>query len=193
MKRFFFWLKVFVWTPPVVLMMAGGSYVYGALRPPVKFVDREVKVEVEKQKRSLTEILNTVPLKYGISPLLMAAIVERESGGKLNAIRFEPSQMARAAKITRNPDEQRMYASSHGPFQIMGWWAPEFGLTWAQLYDPEIAADVASRIVQRCEKPHKGKSKVELIRGACSCYNGSTIYGDAIVNRLGELLIERSL
>lgn len=193
MKRFFFWLKVFVWTPPVVLMMAGGSYVYGALRPPVKFVDREVKVEVERAARPLKELLNTIPPQYGISPLLMAAIVERESGGRANAIRFEPGQMSRAAKFTRNPDEQRMYASSHGLAQVMGWWSPEFNLTWAQLYDPETNITVASQILKRCMEKSKAKTKVEQIRGAASCFNGSTVYGDAIVNRLGELLIERSL
>jgi len=193
MKRFFFWLKVFVWTPPVVLMMAGGSYVYGALRPPVKFVDREVKVEVERAARPLKELLNTIPPQYGISPLLMAAIIERESGGKTNAIRFEPGQMGRASKLSRNVDEQRMYASSHGLAQVMGWWAPEFQMTWAQLYDPETNITTASKILKRCFDRTKAKSKVDQIRDAASCYNGSTIYGEAIVNRLGELLIERSL
>lgn len=193
MKRLIRLLKIAIWTPPMVLMMAGGSYVYGVLKPPVRLVDREVTVEVEKKQKPLKELLNTIPPQYGISPLLMAAIIERESGGRANAIRFEPSQMGRAAKFSKNPDEQRMYASSHGLAQIMGWWSPEFNLNWSQLYDPETNITTASQILKRCFDRAKEKSKVDQIRSACSCYNGSTVYGEAIVNRLGELLIERSL
>ena len=193
MKRLIRILKIIVWTPPAVLMLAGGSYVYGVLKPPVQFVDRAVTVEVERPAKPLKELLNTIPPQYGISPLLMAAIVERESGGKANAIRFEPGQMSRAAKFSRNPDEQRMYASSHGLAQIMGFNAPGLGLNWAQLYDPETNITAASKILKSCMDRHKGKSKVDQIRSATACYNGSDIYGNAIVNRLGELLIERSL
>ena len=193
MKRLIRILKIIIWTPPAVLMLAGGSYVYGVLKPPVKFVDRAVTVEIERQEKPIKELLNTIPPQYGISPLLMAAIIERESGGRANAIRFEPGQMGRAAKFTKNQDEARMYASSHGLAQVMGWWAPEFQLTWAQLYDPETNITTASKILKRCFDRTKAKSKVDQIRDAASCYNGSTIYGEAIVNRLGELLIERSL
>ena len=82
MKRLIRLLKIAIWTPPMVLMMAGGSYVYGVLKPPVRLVDREVTVEVEKKQKPLKELLNTIPPQYGISPLLMAAIVERESNAR---------------------------------------------------------------------------------------------------------------
>lgn len=152
-----------------------------------------VHVEVPAKKKSLREIIETVPASYGISPIVAAAIVERESNGKGDAIRFEPGQMARAARITKNPEQQRMYASSHGLFQVMGWHAPRFDLSWKDLYDQETNAEVAMAILKDCMDRARGKSKAQKLHSALACYNGSTTYADAVMARLGQLLIEEKL
>lgn len=172
----------------VILGLTG----FAALREPkIKIVTETV--EVPKQQKPLKELIQTIPPKYGISPLVMAAIVERESNGQADAIRFEPGQMARAAKISKHPDKQRAYASSHGLAQVMGWWAPEFNLKWFDLYEPETNIEVASAILKKCADKQKAKSKVERLRGALGCYNGSTVYADAVMRRIGEQLIEVEL
>lgn len=110
----------------------------------------------------------------------------------MNAIRYEPSQMARAQKITSNPEQQRQYASSHCALQIMGWWAPKYNLTWSDLYDPETCFEVGMNILANCHERQKG-TKVDKIRGALICYNGSEKYADVVLARIGTLLIERNL
>jgi len=165
---------------------------FAAFREPrIKVVTETV--EVPKQQKPLKELIQTIPPKYGISPLVMAAIVERESGGQVDAVRFEPSQMARAAKITKNPEKQRAYASSHGLAQVMGWWAPEFNLRWFDLYEPETNIEVASAILKKCADKQKAKSKVERLRGSLKCFNGGDVYADAVMKRIGERLIEEAL
>jgi soluble lytic murein transglycosylase-like protein len=101
--------------------------------------------------------------------------------------------MTRAAKITKNPEQQRMYSSSHGLAQVMGWWAPEFKLSWADLYDPQVNLDTASEILKSCMKRHSEKSRYEQIHSALACYNGSTKYADAVMQTIGEKLIARTL
>lgn len=154
----------------------------------------EKVVHVQKPQHDLPTLVKAIAPRYNIKPELLLAIAERESGGKRDAIRFEPGQMTRAAKISRNPEQQRMYASSHGVFQVMGWWTPQLGLSsWTDLYDLETNVESASRILSKCMDDHKRKPRYEQIHGALACYNGSTKYADAVLGRLGRLLIERSL
>lgn len=175
-----------------VSAVTGAAYVGGVLPENVRVEQVEKLIHVERPKRTIEELLKEIPEKYGISPLLAAAIVDQESGGRMNAIRYEPSQMARAAKITSNPEQQRQYASSHCALQIMGWWAPKYNLTWSDLYDPETCFEVGMNILANCHERQKG-NKVEKIRGALICYNGSEKYADVVLARIGTLLIERNL
>jgi soluble lytic murein transglycosylase-like protein len=155
--------------------------------------ERVVEVPIDRPVSDIRELIQTIPPRYGVSPLLAAAIVERESGGKKDAIRFEQSQMARAKKITNDPEQQRMYASSHCAFQVMGWHAPRFGLSWADLYAPDTCAEVAMTILKDCLDKHQGREKVAQIVAALECYNGSREYAQAVRQRLGDLLIEQTL
>lgn len=191
----------------VICLCVGGAFI-GAMGvsayidppkapDPIVIKERvEVPVEVERSEASVRELIETIPPKYGISPLLAAAIVERESGGKKDAIRFEPGQVERARKLApkgSSKDTINMYASSHCFFQVMGWHAPSYDMSWADLYKPQTCAEVAMAILKNCMDRHEGKKKVDQIHGALTCYNGSTQYADAVLGRLGELLIEQAL
>lgn len=158
-----------------------------------RVVEKLVHVEVEKPQADLKTLIKEIPPKYGIPPLLAAAMVERESGGKMDAIRYEPGQVDRAKKITKNESQIRMYASSHCALQIMGWHAPRYGLSWSDLYDPETCVEVSMSILKDCMDRHTGKRKVDQIKGALTCYNGSPVYAQAIKDRLSDLLIEHNL
>lgn len=158
---------------------------------PEKIV--RIEVPVEKPEPSIKELINEIPPRYGVSPILMAAIVERESGTRKDAIRFEPSQMERARKITKDPEQQRMYASSHGITQVMGWHAPRFGISWADLYRPETSVEVGSAILRDCMEKHKTEAKFDRIYHSLACYNGSEEYARAVIARLSRVLIEKNL
>lgn len=154
------------------------------------------RVEVEKKAKPLEVLITEIPPKYAIDPLVIAAIVRQESGGRLDAVRFEPGQMDRARRVTGKKSEQQLrpYASSHGPLQIMGWWAPEFGLSsWTEFYDAETSVEVGSAILRRCLDKSKATTKYGKYRDGLKCWNGSEQYADTVLSSLGKLLIEERL
>lgn len=186
-------LKATIGTFIGAVSLLGANWISERLEP--RIVERLVHVEVEAPKPDLKTLIKEVPPKYDISPLLAAAIVERESNGKMDAVRFEPSQVARARKVagTKNEDQIHQYASSHCAMQIMGWHAPKFGLSWADLYEPRTCVEVSMSILKDCMDRNAGKPRFDQIHSALACYNGSEVYADAIEKRLGRLLIEQML
>lgn len=150
-------------------------------------------VQVIKPEPSLRQLVSTVPPKYGLPPILVAAIIERESGSRRDAIRYEPSQLTRARKLASNPDDQRMYASSIGYMQIMAWHAPKYQMTWADLLDAETNIELGCTILKDCWDRSKEKDKFRRYHAALACYNGSTAYADAVMGRLGRLMINEVL
>ena len=169
-------------------VFACGFIIYQKYMP-----DKILTVEVPETEKTIKELIKENADKYNVNPVLIAAIAERESGYKPDAIRFESHHMPIAAKITNNIDEQRMYASSIGVMQIMAWHAPKYNMTYKDLFNNANNIEVGTVILKNCLDKHKGKSKYEQIKKAASCYNGSEEYGKAIVARLGQLLIENSL
>jgi soluble lytic murein transglycosylase-like protein len=187
-------VKTIIVVGGMALALTGAIMVSGAWKPKPLIVEKEKIVEVERQERNLKELVQDIPPKYGIKPLLFAAIIERESGGKRDAVRFEPGQMDRAKKVSGgNESQQRMYASSFGVAQVMGYHAPKYGLSWADLLEPETNIEVACTILKDCLDRHRDKSKVKQVHAALACYNGSTVYADAVMSRLAGLLIEKEL
>ena len=158
---------------------------------PERVIEKEVTVD--KQERSVEELVQEIPPKYGISPLLMAAIIDRESGGKKDAIRYEPAQMAKARKLTKNDSTAMALASSHGLAQVMGYWAKDYGISWTDLYNPETNIEVACAILKKGIDRHGGKGKYEAIRAGLAEYNGSYTYADEILSYVGHRLIEKNL
>lgn len=191
MKRLIRAIKTITLSLFAIALLVGMGVGYGRINP---HVIREV-VEVPRQERDLKTLIKEVPPQYGVPPLLAAAIVQKESGGRRDAIRFEPGQMERAKKVVGNvsQDQLRQYASSHCAFQVMGYHAPKYGLSWADLYNPETCAEVAMTILSDCIKRHASKDKFEKFRHALGCYNGSMAYADDVMGKLGEMLIEETL
>lgn len=174
--------------------VAGEKYIPLAIPKDVRIIEKPVPVHVPA--KSLKEIIEEIPPKYGIPPLLAAAIVHQESGGNTDAVRFEPGQVARAKRVAPRASEHeiRMLASSLGAFQVMAWHAPTFGLRWSELLDPETNAEVAMAILRSCLDRHTNKkTKYEQVRGGLACYNGSERYADAVLARLGRILVEANL
>lgn len=192
-KKFF--RSVFVSCVAVVVFfcLVGAGYVGGYLPKQVRIEEVEKVIEVHKPAPSIKELLEQIPPAYGVSPVLAAAMVSQESGGKMDAIRYEPGQMSRAAKFSKNPEQQRMLSSSHCALQIMGYNAARLGISWSDLYDPETCFEAGMTIVKECLDRHKTKSKYEQLRGALTCYNGSERYADAILGRISRALIEQNL
>lgn len=167
------------------------SGIYNGLGPAPKI--KEVFVEVPEKPKSFDAYLRSSARAYGVPYSLAQAMVRQESGGKMNAIRYEPGQVERAKKITGATGEQlRMYASSHCSLQIMAWHTPKYSLTWSDLYNPEVCAEMGMKIMADCLNRHKGaKSAAHRAFKALACYNGSEEYAQKIMNKLGEDLLDQ--
>lgn len=175
---------------------AGAAYFTGYLPEHVRVEEIEKLVHVETPKPTFKELMKTVPAAYGIPEILVDTIVEAESGGRMDAIRFEAHHWDRAVKIApkNSPkDTIRLYASSVCSLQIMGWHAPRYGLTPADLFEPENCVEVGMAILRDCLSRHKDKSKYAQYRSALTCWNGSEDYADRALSQLGRKLIEREL
>lgn len=177
----------------VSFALTGAAYISGNLPERINIKEVEKLVPVEKPEPSREELRREVTSEFDISQMVFAAMEEQESGGKRDAIRFEPSQMPRAAKFTKNPDQQRMLASSHCPMQVMGYNAAALGISWSELYDMRTCYEVSAKIFKDCFDRHREKSKLEQMRGALTCYNGSREYADVILARIAQRLLEENL
>lgn len=150
--------------------------------PAVVYKDKPVK--------TFAQLVREVPPKYGIAPEVVAVLLAKESGGSMSAIRFEPHHLKRVARITKNPDQQRLWASSLCAFQIMGWHMEGIGHP-TDLFDPEVCVEMGSRIFAKCLERHKNKDKYTQLAKAFECYNGDAAYSRDAMRRLGAILINR--
>lgn len=184
--RFFRLIKVTIALSLAALSALGFSHARGYIEPPV------VLVSEPKRERPLTEIIDEVAAEFGISSLLIEAIIRHESGYRDDASRFEAHYLPRAAKLTANKEAQRHWASSWGLMQIMGTQAPRFGLnSWSELIDVETNIRVGTQILKECIDRHRQKPKRERLRSALVCYNGSKDYPPRVFSALGEIVSER--
>lgn len=165
------------------------SWVYAGWNPPVI----EKIVEVHPEQAKLPDLINETAAEYGLDPLLLRAIIRAESGGRTNAVRFEPSHMSRkdVKKLGRNDSERQMYASSFGLMQIMGWHAPNYGLEWNDLLEPSTNLKVGADILRQCLDRKRNTNKIEKLREGLRCYNGGSEYPDLILQQMGAIVAER--
>lgn len=168
-----------------------GLGVYRNLPEPI--VETRV-IEVPEKQREFREYLRESANAYGVPETVAFAMAHQESGGRMNAIRYEPGQVERARKLTKASGEQlRMYASSHCSMQVMGWHAPALGLSWSDLYNPRTCAEIGMKIMSQCMHRHEGKNALDQTHQALKCYNGGDEYARAVLNRLGQELLENHL
>jgi soluble lytic murein transglycosylase-like protein len=164
------------------------SWVYAGWNPPIV----EKIVEVQPERLDLAAMVEKTAGEYGLDPLLLRAIIRAESGGRANAIKLEPTHLARkdVKEYGRTQDERTMYASSFGLMQVMGWHAPAYGLQWSDLLEPSVNLKVGAEILKDCLERQSTKSKVEKLRGGLRCYNGGDKYPDLILENMGAILAE---
>jgi len=180
-------MKNFITVILAALMTCGFAFYQS--QPP-----REIIIEVPEKQREFREYLKDAARAYGVPNTLAAAMVWQESKGRMDSIRFEPGQMERARKVTKAAGEQlRMYSSSHCSLQIMGYNAATMGISWAELYSPQMCAEVGMKIMGSCLNRHKEKEPVDRAYQALKCYNGGDEYARDILNRLGKTLLAQHL
>lgn len=160
-----------------------------------------LKVYQPAEKIPMEELIPKVSKELGLHPVILKAIVMKESaGGDKNFLyRFEPGVFANRARTdSKYPEgERRMRASSHGITQVMGYRAePDCGVHWSQLYDNYIALECAGNIIKENLNAAKSiKNPSQRLRTAYRMYNGSgpmaEAYATNIMSRVGELLFEK--
>jgi len=176
-----------------IVSICGLIVLCGFVDPPVREIEKRVEVQVSRTRPSLESLITTIPGLYGVPVEVVRVILDKESGGRMDAVRYEPGQVERARRVSKssNPDQIRAYASSWCAMQIMGWWAPIHGLTWKDLLDDEVCIELGVKIFRECLDRHKALSKVDRLFKAYECYNGSQAYAHDAMDRLGKLLISR--
>lgn len=117
-----------------------------------------------RDSQSLKPLVELKARAAGLPPELVYALVEVESGWKVDAIRFEPKLMKGST------EEARMMASSHGLLQILGSWAKSGSCpgvnSWADLYDPAKNVSCGVKILA------EAKAATGSTRKALVAYNG---------------------
>lgn len=132
--------------------------------------------------------------EYHLGELTVDVLLEKESsGGKQDRLyRFEPGQMSRALKVTKNENEARMLASSHCPLHVMGLTAREAGVHWSDLYKPDVCARTGCGYFRKqLDDANKSSAtKVEKLYTAFWHYNGGRAYAEDAIQRLAMRLVD---
>lgn len=147
---------------------------------------------------SLDELIRNASAEFKLHPVILQAIVLKESAGGSDKFlyRFEPGVFASRERLDAkfSEDERRMRSSSHGITQVMGYRAqPDCGVHWSKLYDNAIALNCAAKIMRMNLDASKGeKNHAKQLRTAYRMYNGSgpmaEAYADKAMASVGELL-----
>lgn len=150
-----------------------------------------------KPPKTLNATIKAAAKKYDVDPLILEVIVRKESnsGDWRSLYRFEPELYGRLKQkksFKRLSDSEiRMLASSHGPFHILGLTGEtECGIHFSHLYDYDIAANCAARIVSRIKTDSKGE-----VREIFKRYNGqgpkAEVYAQSAMVELASMLYQR--
>lgn len=162
-------------------------------------VDLLPKKEVPQQPKPLMVIIDIAARTNNVDPLILQVIVEKESnnGDTRSLYRFEPDLFSRLRGQSQyrnlSDSEVRMLASSHGAFHILGLTAErECGLHFSKLYNNEIAAHCAAKIVRRIDDNVQAKATSERLKEIFKRYNGqgkaADMYASDAMVRLASLL-----
>lgn len=197
-KLVIFTMKSVIYLAAVCAIMTLGQKLNTAVS--IRFNEAKAvfeRVVNDKPQKTLTGSIKQAAKTYNVDPLILEVIVRKESnGGDWRALyRFEPElygKLRSKKSFQRLSDsEVRMLASSHGPFHILGLTAEqECGVHFSHLYDHEIAANCAAKIVSRIKTDSRGE-----VREIFKRYNGqgpkAEVYAQAAMVELASMLYQR--
>lgn len=133
-------------------------------------VEQEIKiVEVSPREKPLNEMIQLAAHSYGLDWKLLDALVEQESGYQADAVRFESHLYERLNE--KNASKRMQLASSHGLTQVLGIEAKRRGVSFAELYNPEVSLEVGANMLADCIERSKATKRMDKIKEGLSCYN----------------------
>lgn len=154
------------------------------------------KMKVAEKSIGIENIIRLESKAAGVDPLITLAILHQESGRGLRTdrLRYESHLLSKVKRTPGMTDaEAKIMVTSIGLMQVI----PMFHLkrcnlkSYSELFDPEVNIECGLRVLQHCADQHKSKGKVEKLKGALHCYNGSAAYAEEVFQRIAELTIER--
>lgn len=159
--------------------------------------------EITRKPLSLEDAITSAARDFKVDPLILKVIVEKEStNGHMRALyRFEPGLYSRlrSEKSYRSlsDSEVRMLASSHGAFHILGLTAErECQLHFSRLYDIEISARCAAKIIRNIDDRVSEKATSARLKEVFRRYNGTgkaaEEYANDAMGRLAAILYQRA-
>lgn len=123
------------------------------------------------KEHSIPELISLTARTYALDPALVRAVIEQESGGQADAVRFEGHLYEKLRNKERNDSRRMQLASSHGLMQVLGIEAQRRGVSFGALYDPETNIEVGTAILASCIEKSGATSKLERLKQGLSCYN----------------------
>lgn len=159
----------------------------------------EVKVPVVIDQESIPTIIKNAAKKYGLPKVLLAAMIEQESGGKFRTdrVRFEPHLQKRVKRESwMNDIEYQLRASSIGLMQVVVFIHqnnPECSSNIQELFQPDVNINCGASILHDCLLRHQSLPPVDRFRKALVCYNGGEDYPQEVFARIARLTIEGAL
>lgn len=163
----------------------------------VEKVTRIEYVTMEREQVPLSKLINELAKEQHINPIILKAIIEKESGGRWDRIRFEP-HLLKGFKKEKNMTEaeHQMFATSIGLMQVVyGIHRHHCGLSsYSELFDREKNLRCGIRVLKECLDRNKGSGGASMVlRKALGCYNGdkSGAYADSVMQVLADMMVEK--
>ena len=154
-------------------------------------------VKVQAPEDTLDVLLDEIPPRYNIPREIIEVLIAQEDakGQGKTAVRFEesPDWLARAKKITKDPEQIEMYRRSYGPLQVAGWHAARFQLTWVDLTNLRTNVEVACSVYRDAWDRERTTTRDPLValRLAFRDYNGSGPRAEKYADRAIGILQSR--
>lgn len=204
-------IKGTVFTAIASMCLLGISSVTGYVSPRVLEIERVKHVPVEAPPADMAWVLAETT-KCGIRPEVVMTLISNENNGRLHGqsrkcemkstFWLKAATEAATAMVKRGEiqqwefEEQRdAMRCSYGPFQIAGWWAPVFGMTWADLTDVKKSTKAFCGVWEQSReyvlRTYENLTPYEEYWSTYKKYNGdgpdAEKYADKAMEKLSEI------
>ena len=168
------------------------GFYYGMTKETVETAPLAVKKEV----KTFEELIKVIPPAFNVPDHIVDILILKESGGNMQAIRFEEHLVPRVKKKYKVNDHEAMnLSSSHCAMQILGLHAKERGFHWSKLYEPETCIETAMAIwksgYEKCSEKHG--HEYDRLYCAAKRYNGGDEYARDFMKILNRKVLEKGL